>query len=201
MSSPAGDLRRFLAQVPDPRGRKGTRHPLAAILTAVVCAVLCGANGYQPIAQSLHSQTADFWHFLGFIRRPIKAGTLRNLLMALSPEVFEQVLADWYRHVSGGDPAPEDLQAVAIDGKALCGTRHSLALTLLRPTPTPTIATLRLSQLRPPSCMRVACHVRQCGALFTWRLVRDKSHNGRADRRHKCRPCTHNLLQVSVNLR
>lgn len=122
MSSPAGDLRRFLAQVPDPRGRKGTRHPLAAILTAVVCAVLSGANGYQSIAQWLHSQTVDFWHFLGFTRRPIKAGALRNLLLALSPEVFEQVLADWYRHVSGGDPAPEDLQAIAIDGKALCGT-------------------------------------------------------------------------------
>ncbi len=60
MTSPARDLRRYLAQVPDPRGRKGTRHPLSAILTAVICAVLSGANGYKPIAQWLHTQTVDF---------------------------------------------------------------------------------------------------------------------------------------------
>ena len=83
MSSPAGDLRQFLTQVPDPRGRKGTRHPLSAILTAVVCAVLSGANGYKPIAQWLHTQSVDFWHFLGFTRRPIRYGALRNLLLIL----------------------------------------------------------------------------------------------------------------------
>lgn len=82
MSFPARDLRQFLAQVPDPRGRKGTRHPLTAILTAVICAVLSGANGYRPIAQWLHSQPVDFWHFLGFTRRPMKYGALCHLAQA-----------------------------------------------------------------------------------------------------------------------
>jgi len=41
MISPAGDLRQHMAQVLDPRGREGKRHPLSAILTAVVCAVRC----------------------------------------------------------------------------------------------------------------------------------------------------------------
>ena len=49
MISPARDLRQYLTQVPDPRGCKGRRHPLSAILTAVICAVLSGANGYKPI--------------------------------------------------------------------------------------------------------------------------------------------------------
>jgi hypothetical protein len=123
MSSPAGDLRRFLAQVPDPRGRKGKRHPLSAILTAVVCAVLSGANGYKPIAQWLHTQSVDFWHFLGFTRRPIQYGALRNLLMTLAPETVEGALAAWLREVHGRDPAPEALQGVSIDGKALRGTQ------------------------------------------------------------------------------
>ena len=123
MSFPARDLRLYLAQVPDPRGRKGTRHPLSAILTAVICAVLSGANGYRPITQWLHEQPVDFWHFLGFTRRPLKYGALRNLLMALSPEAFESRLAAWLCAIHGGDPRPEALRGVSIDGKVLRGTR------------------------------------------------------------------------------
>lgn len=123
MLSPAGDLRQFMMQVPDPRGRKGTRHPLSAILTAVICAVLSGANGYKPIAQWLHTQSVDFWHFLGFTRRPLRYGALRNLLMALDPRAFEDALLAWLKHTHGLDPAPEALQAIAIDGKTLRGTQ------------------------------------------------------------------------------
>ena len=123
MSSPARDLRQFLSQVPDPRGRKGTRHPLSAILTAVVCAVLSGANGYRPIAQWLHRQPVDFWHFLGFTRRPLKYGALRNLLTTISAEAFEAALAGWLRTTCHSDPPPESLQGVSIDGKVLRGTR------------------------------------------------------------------------------
>jgi hypothetical protein len=123
MTFPARDLRQYLAQVPDPRGRKGRRHPLSAILTAVICAVLSGANGYKPIAQWLHRQTVDFWHFLGFTRRPLNYGALRNLLMVLPPEDFEAALTAWLREIHGGDPPPEALQGVSIDGKVLRGTR------------------------------------------------------------------------------
>lgn len=122
MISPAGDLREFMAQVSDPRGRKGTRHPLSAILTAVICAVLCGANGYKPIAQWLHAQSVDFWHFLGFTRRPIRYGALRNLLMALDPRAFEDALLAWLGQTQGSKGAAETLSAISLDGKALRGT-------------------------------------------------------------------------------
>ena len=131
MISPAGDLRTFMAQVPDPRGRKGTRHPLSAILTAVICAVLSGASGYKPIAQWLpclrspkqQGQPVDFWHFLGFTRRPLKYGTLRNLLMALDPRAFEDALLAWLKQTHGTQPADGELRGVAVEGKALRGTK------------------------------------------------------------------------------
>jgi hypothetical protein len=119
MISPAGDLRQYMAQVPDPRGRKGKRHPLSAILTAVVCATICGANGYKPIAQWLHAQAVDFWHFLGFTRTPLNYGALRNVLMELDPQAFEDALLRWLRQLGiDSSEAP-----VSIDGKSLRGTR------------------------------------------------------------------------------
>ncbi len=123
MKSPVGDLRQYMAQVPDPRGCKGRRHPLSAILTAVICAVLCGADGYQPIAQWLHAQPVDFWHFLGFTRRPIQHGALRNLLMVLDPRTFEDGLQAWLEPLRGAFSRPTDLRGVSIDGKSLRGTQ------------------------------------------------------------------------------
>jgi hypothetical protein len=65
-SSPTKDLLAALAQVPDPRGRKGRCHCISAMLTAVVCAVLSGARGYRAIVQWLHLQDAATWHWMGF---------------------------------------------------------------------------------------------------------------------------------------
>ena len=60
-SHPAGSLIQLLSQIPDPRGRHGLRHPLAAMVTAIVCAMLTGARGYRAIAQWTRSQDANIW--------------------------------------------------------------------------------------------------------------------------------------------
>ena len=51
LSAPGGSLLTFLSQVPDPRGRKGRRHSLSAMLTTVVCGVLCGNRGYSQLVE------------------------------------------------------------------------------------------------------------------------------------------------------
>jgi hypothetical protein len=40
-----------LAQIPDPRSRRGRRHPLQAILGLTVLAMLTGCKSYTAIAQ------------------------------------------------------------------------------------------------------------------------------------------------------
>ena len=55
----AGNLLTYLSQVPDPRGRKGRRHSLPAMLTAIICALLCGHRGYTGIAEWLPSAAMD----------------------------------------------------------------------------------------------------------------------------------------------
>ena len=65
---PAGSLLNYLEQVPDPRGRHGQRHPLAAMLAESICAILSGFRGYTSIARWIHSQDVPLWHLLGLTR-------------------------------------------------------------------------------------------------------------------------------------
>lgn len=131
--APAGNLLALLAQVPDPRGRQGRRHSLAAMLAAVVCAMLCGARGYSAIVQWLHALPVPWWHRLGFTRRPPKDHAFRDLLSGLSAEAFEDAVRAWVLAALGETPTEGELRAVALDGKTLCGTLtpHQRAVHLL----------------------------------------------------------------------
>jgi hypothetical protein len=67
MSTPFS-LLEVLAQVPDPRSRHGRRHPLPAILSLAVVAMLAGAKSYQAIAQFGREHGFPLAHALGFTR-------------------------------------------------------------------------------------------------------------------------------------
>lgn len=121
-AEPARSLLAYLAQVPDPRKPQGRRHTLAAMLSAITCAVLCGARGASAIAQWVHAQPVKFWHLLGFTRKPPTENCFRDLLIRLSPEAFEAALAKWITEALQLNLSETSLEAVAIDGKSLCGT-------------------------------------------------------------------------------
>src|SRR5690349_12965406 len=126
-SARAGSLLTHLSQVPDPRGRNGRRHSLGAMLTAVVCGVLCGNRGYAALVEWLHDQTVDVWHWMGFTRRPPKLDCFRDLLMRLDPAALERAIRCWTTedlHLSDDE---QTLHAVSIDGKTLCATLRAFA--------------------------------------------------------------------------
>lgn len=120
--APAGNLLVYLQQIPDLRGRQGRRHSQAAMLAAVVCALLCGARGYTAIAQWLHCLDVKVWHLLGFWRRPPKEGAFRKLLSKLPAESLEAAIRQWITASLEQELDETALEAVAIDGKSLCGT-------------------------------------------------------------------------------
>lgn len=126
MLSPAGSLLDHLSQVPDPRGLKGCRHQFRAMLATLVCAVLCGVRGVAPIAEWLHEQPLDFWHALGYLRRPPKSGAFRNLLLALDVEALERALTAWIEPYLKRPLEPGELSAISIDGKVLRGSSERL---------------------------------------------------------------------------
>jgi hypothetical protein len=109
-----------LAHVPDPRSRHGRRHPLSAILSLSVLAMLSGAKTYQAIAQFGRDKGTALAHLLGFRRgkTPTKS-TFSVLFRRLDVPAFEAALARWV--VSR---LPENAAAfLALDGKTLRGSR------------------------------------------------------------------------------
>jgi hypothetical protein len=123
-AAPRRDLREYLAQVPDPRGRKGKRHVFTATLTAVICAMLQSCRSYEAIAQWLAEQPLDFLWSLGFTRRPPTETGVRRLLSRIDVMAFEAALTRWITDLLGAEVVSAALRPTAIDGKTLRGTWH-----------------------------------------------------------------------------
>ena len=115
---PVPSLLMALAEVPDPRRRRGRRYPVAAVLTFAVCAMLCGARSLYAIAQWGQEQgSAEVRAALGITRaRTPCVATLFRLFRDLDRPAFEAALGAWVR--AQGLAAGE---GVALDGKALRG--------------------------------------------------------------------------------
>lgn len=109
-----------LAEVPDPRSRHGRRHPLSAILSLAVVAMLSGAKGYQAIAEFGRDKGFALAHLLGFKRgkTPTKS-TFSIIFRALDVQAFEDVLARWI----ASRVAECQGKHISLDGKAARGSR------------------------------------------------------------------------------
>ena len=115
----AGSLPAALATVPDPRSPQGRRHPLPAILTLAVCAMLSGARSLYAVYQWGRQQEPADIAAMGFTRSATPAvGTLHAVFCRLDVDAFEAALAQWTRQwlASTGERL-----TIAVDGKALRG--------------------------------------------------------------------------------
>ena len=114
-------LLEVLAQVPDPRSRHGRRHPLPAILSLAVVAMLAGAKSYQAIAQYGRDHGFALAHALGFTRgkTPTKS-TFSVLFRILDVHAFEQALSRW---IASRLPEGQE-KLISLDGKTARGSRE-----------------------------------------------------------------------------
>lgn len=109
-----------LAQVPDPRGRQGRRHPLSAILSLTVLAMLTGCKTLEAIVQFGRDHGTPLAHALGFRRGKTPAkSTLSDLFRALDVAAFEAVLSRW---IAQRLPAEQQV-VLAVDGKTARGSK------------------------------------------------------------------------------
>lgn len=116
MAGPA--LVELLATLPDPRDPRGRVHPLPAVLSLAVVALLAGMKSLEAIAQFGRDHGGGLAQALGFRRHKTPAkSTFSEVLRAIDVDAFEAVLRAW---VQGRAAAGDD---VAIDGKTLRGSR------------------------------------------------------------------------------
>ena len=65
----------LLAQVPDPRKRRGRRHPLAGLLAVGIAAVIAGSRSFAAIGQWAADAGPEV---LGAVRGPAEESTFRR---------------------------------------------------------------------------------------------------------------------------
>ncbi|MCM4084342.1 ISAs1 family transposase [Paractinoplanes hotanensis] len=119
-------LRDALSRVPDPRGPRGLRYPLAGLLTVAVCAVATGASSVAAIADWLHDLDDIGRARLGFVRGVPAMTTMWRLLIRLDADLLAAVLAGWLRTRTrpAGPLRKRYRQVIAVDGKTVRGARR-----------------------------------------------------------------------------
>ncbi|HET7516547.1 MAG TPA: ISAs1 family transposase [Actinomycetes bacterium] len=131
-------LLEHLAQLADPRQRRGRRHALGTVLAVAACAVLAGATSLAAIAEWAADTPGPVLAALGVRRHPLTGAwrppaeaTVRRVLAGVDPDTLDQVVGAWLAHqqppppTTRPPPAPRrPHRAVAVDGKTLRGSGH-----------------------------------------------------------------------------
>jgi predicted transposase YbfD/YdcC len=131
-------LLEHLAQLADPRQRRGRRHTLGTVLAVAACAVLAGATSLAAIAEWAADAPGPVLAALGVRRHPLTGAwrppaeaTVRRVLARVDPDALDQVVGAWLARqqppvpTTRPPPAPRrPRRAVAVDGKTLRGSGH-----------------------------------------------------------------------------
>ena len=132
------DLLGYLAQITDPRRRRGRRHPLVGVLGVAVCAVLAGARSLAAIGEWANDAPGQVLVALGVRRdpwtgafRPPGEATVRRVLARIDADALDRAIGAW---LAGQPPPPpanpspptpsRPRRAVAVHGKTLRGSGH-----------------------------------------------------------------------------
>ena len=107
----------YFASLTDPR-RSNARHELSDLLVIAVCAVICGAEGWEDIEEYGKAQVAWLEQILTLPHGIPCDGTFRRVFSRLDPEEFTQCFISWTNALC----ALSEGEVVSIDGKTL---RHS----------------------------------------------------------------------------
>jgi predicted transposase YbfD/YdcC len=111
----------LLAQVPDPRKRRGRRHALAGLLAVGIAAVIAGSRSFAAIGQWAADAGPEVLAVLGAARGPAEESTFRRAFALVSADVLDRVLGAWLhtRAARAGGRL-----VIAIDGKTVRGARN-----------------------------------------------------------------------------
>ncbi len=116
-----------LRQVPDPRGKQGRQHPLAALLGLILLSILSGRQGMRAAFRLGRRLSRKQLTRLGFRRdrsSPCHA-TLTETLRILDPNAMGQIFAQFTTDQQDCEGHDMILRQLSIDGKTLRGSKDA----------------------------------------------------------------------------
>lgn len=128
------DLRRYLAWVPDPRGRRGRWYSLECLLAICACAVLAGVTTVEGVGEWARNAPSEIRAALRIRRHPLgwrqvpSRRCLTGLLARIDADALDRAVCSWLAARRATDTTAENseaLRAVAVDGKSLRGSRDA----------------------------------------------------------------------------
>lgn len=123
-------LRDALAEVPEFRQAQGRRYELVPLLLLCCVAMMCGCRSQLAIAEWGTNYGRRWLSRLGIKRRrgPSQP-TLHRIFKGLDHEQLEQAVSRWAALVLDScPPLKDELEAIALDGKTLCGSQRQGAI-------------------------------------------------------------------------
>lgn len=109
----------YIKELPDPRGHQGKLHKLVDIVVIAVCAVVCGADDWNEIADYGQRKQALLKGFLELPNGIPSHDTFNRVLSRLDPQAWQQCFTQWVQDLAVSTAG----QVVAIDGKSLRASR------------------------------------------------------------------------------
>jgi predicted transposase YbfD/YdcC len=121
-------LLQVLAQVRDPRRRRGRRFTMVFVLAVTVACVLAGAASFREIGDHAADLPQEVLARLGGTRHPLRRAItapsekrIRTLVQDLDAGELDRLTGNWLRDLAGAGRLEGLLTAIAIDGKWLRG--------------------------------------------------------------------------------
>lgn len=114
-SNPSLAIQTHFATLEDPRIHRSRLHDLMDILVIAICAVICGAEGWQDIAKYALSKEEWLRTFLALPNGIPSHDTFRRVFCILDPSAFHECFQHWIDALSEG----LGLKRIAIDGKTM----------------------------------------------------------------------------------
>jgi predicted transposase YbfD/YdcC len=112
---------KYFAELKDPRVERNREHLLEEILLIAIGAVLSGAESWNDIEEYGKSKREWLKTFLALPGGIPSHDTFNRVFAALAPEELEEGFVAWVSSIARLTAG----EVVAIDGKALCGTRQA----------------------------------------------------------------------------
>ncbi len=104
-----------LAEINDPRLERQKRHLLIDIFAITICAVICGANTWNEIAQYGESKHDWLKTFLKLPNGIPSHDTIRRVFIIIDPKEFQSAFINWVNSMRKSLPET----VIAVDGKTL----------------------------------------------------------------------------------